>query len=163
MKALKFFIALVLLSTTLYAQSKSLPDFTLESIEGERISLYNLLKTGPVYINFWALWCVPCRSELKVLQSIYEQFKDKSITILAINIDTPRSSSKVKSFISSQKYSFPVLLDPNSEVFQKFGGTSLPFSILVDKNGKIVKTRNSFVPGDEKEIIKDIENVISKN
>lgn len=151
---------LIFISTSIYSQSKSIPDFSLESISGERVSLHQLLKKGPVYLNFWALWCVPCRAELKALQSIYEQFKDKNISIIAINIDSPRSSSKVKSFISGNKYSFQVLMDTNQEVFQKFGGSNLPLSILIDKDGKIIKVRNSFLPGDEKEIMKDVENIL---
>lgn len=148
---------------SIYSQTRTLPDFSLESISGEKYSLYKLLDKGPVYINFWALWCVPCRAELKALQSIYEQLKNSNINIVAINIDSPRSSSKVKSFISSMKYTFSVLLDTNQEVFQKFGGSSLPYSILIDQNGKIVRLRNSFLPGDEKEILKEIENVLLEN
>lgn len=160
MKKHTFIFFIVFLFTSIFSQSKSIPDFTLETISGEKVSLHQLLAKGPVYINFWALWCVPCRAELKALQTIFEQFKEKNVSIIAINIDSPKSSSKVKSFISGMKYNFQVLLDTNQEVFQKFGGSSLPFSLLINKDGKIVKVRNSFLPGDEKEIIKDIENVL---
>lgn len=160
MKKIFSIVFFVLISSSIFSQSKSIPDFNLETVSGEKISLHQLLVKGPVYINFWALWCVPCRAELKALQTIYEQFKEKNVSIVAINIDSPKSSSKVKSFISGMKYTFPVLLDINQEVFQKFGGSNLPFSLLIDKDGKIVKVRNSFLPGDEKEIIKDIENIL---
>ncbi len=142
-------------------QSKALPDFKLESINGDKVTLSELLKTGAVYINFWALWCVPCRAELKALQLIHDKFEDRNVHIIAINIDSPKSSAKVKSFISSQKYSFLVLLDTNQEVFQKFNGTNLPYSLLIDRSGKIVKVRKSYIPGDEKEIIKDIESLLN--
>lgn len=160
MKKIFATIFVLLFAASIYAQSKTLPDFKLESINGEKVSLHQLLQKGPVYLNFWALWCVPCRAELKALQSIYEQMKDKNVSIVAINIDSPRSSSKVKSFISGMKYSFQVLMDTNQEAFQKFGGSNLPFSLLIDKDGKIVKIRNSFLPGDEKEILKEIESVV---
>ncbi|MFN4110666.1 MAG: TlpA disulfide reductase family protein [Ignavibacteria bacterium] len=162
MKKKLSFLFLIFWISSIYSQTGSLPDFSLESISGEKVSLHKLLEKGPVYINFWALWCVPCRAELKALQSIYEKLQNKNVSIVAINIDSPRSSSKVKSFISGMKYSFDVLLDINQEVFQKFGGSSLPYSILIDGSGKIVKVRNSFLPGDEKEILKDIEGVLSK-
>lgn len=157
----KFFLfTLFLIISNLYSQSKSVPDFKLETITGEKVSLYELLKSGPVYINFWAMWCVPCRSELKVIQQIYDEFKDKSVSVVTINIDSPRSSSKVKSFISGQKYTFPVLLDPNQEVFKKLNGNSLPYSLLIDQEGNIRKVRNSYLPGDEKEIVKDIQSIL---
>lgn len=163
MKSLFLLLLVSLLISTAYSQTKSLPDFNFESISGEKISLYKLIDKGPVYLNFWALWCVPCRAELKALQSIHEKLQNKNVSIIAINIDSPRSSSKVKSFISGMKYTFSVLLDSNQEIFQKFGGSSLPYSILIDKKGKIVKVRNSFLPGDEKEILKEIEETLSEN
>jgi peroxiredoxin len=151
---------LFLLIPNLYSQSKSVPDFKLETITGERVTLYELLKSGPVYINFWAMWCVPCRTELKAIQQIYDQFRDKGVSVVTINIDSPRSNSKVKSFISGQKYTFPVLLDPNQEVFKKLNGNSLPYSLLIDRDGNIRKVRNSYLPGDEKEITKDIQSIL---
>ncbi len=162
MKLMIFFLSFIFFSLSLRGQQKVVPDFKLESINGEKVSLYELLKEGPVYLNFWAIWCAPCRAELKVLNQIYEQYKLKGLKLLAINIDSPKSMAKVKSFVASQKFSFDVLLDPNSEVFQKFNGKNLPYSLLINQKGEIVKIRNSYVPGDEKEIIKDWENILSK-
>lgn len=155
-----FFFLSFLVTVNLFSQNKQVPNFKLESISGEKVSLYEQLNKGPVYLNFWAMWCVPCRAELKALQSIYETYKDRGISIITINIDSPRSSSKVKSFISGQKYTFPVLLDLNQEVFKKFNGTNLPYSLLIDRKGKIIKIRNSYLPNDERDIIKDIESVL---
>jgi len=159
MKRLFIFLSFILI-TNLYSQPKLIPDFKLETISGEKISLYKLLKSGPVYINFWAMWCVPCRAELKALQQIYDEFKFRGVNVISINIDSPRSTSKVKSFIAGQKYTFPVLLDPNQEVFKKLNGYNLPYSLLIDRDGKLVKVRNSYLPGDEKEIKKDIETLL---
>lgn len=155
-----YLILSFLFITNIYSQPKLIPDFRLESISGEKVSLYELLRTGPVYINFWAMWCVPCRAELKALQQIYDEFKYKGVNVISINIDTPRSTSKVKSFIAGQKYTFPVLLDPNQEVFKKLNGYNLPYSLLIDRDGKLVKVRNSYLPGDEREIKKDIQSLI---
>jgi cytochrome c biogenesis protein CcmG/thiol:disulfide interchange protein DsbE len=159
MKRLFIFLSFILI-TNLYSQPKLIHDFKLETISGEKISLYELLKSGPVYINFWAMWCVPCRAELKALQQIYDEFKFRGVNVISINIDSPRSTSKVKSFIAGQKYAFPVLLDPNQEVFKKLNGYNLPYSLLIDRDGKLVKVRNSYLPGDEKEIKKDIETLL---
>jgi len=159
MKRLLIFLSFILI-TNLYSQPKLIPDFKLETISGEKISLYELLKSGPVYINFWAMWCVPCRAELKAVQQIYDEFKFRGVNVISINIDSPRSTSKVKSFIAGQKYTFPVLLDPNQEVFKKLNGYNLPYSLLIDRDGKLVKVRNSYLPGDDKEIKKDIETLL---
>lgn len=129
----------------------------LEDLSGETYQLSSFIGKAPVYINFWALWCVPCRSELKPLNAIYEKFKDKGFEVLSINIDNVKSTSKVSSFIASQKISFKVFLDPESKIFKFFNGENIPFSILVDKEGNVKKVRTGYLPGDEKKIEEEIE------
>jgi len=141
------------------AQNTSL-NFSLEDLNGKNRMLSEFTDKGPVYINFWALWCQPCRAELKTMQAIYEKYSEKGFTLLAISIDTPRSLAKVKSFFSSQNFTMPCLLDPNSKVFEKLNGQSLPYSILIDKSGKIAKTRTGYLPGDEKFIEQDIVKIL---
>jgi thiol-disulfide isomerase/thioredoxin len=150
-------LLLLIFSVSLvFSQKKTELDFTLETLDGEKVTLSEYLKKGPVYINFWAMWCIPCRSELKQLQPIYEAYKDSGFTILSINIDSPKSLTKVQSYVSSQNYTIPIFIDPNSRILEKLNGKYLPYSVLINQEGKIVKIRTGFLPGDEKEIEKDI-------
>lgn len=159
MKRLLLFSLLFLISA--FGQEPAAIDFTLNDINSEPISLNKFLKTGPVYISFWALWCEPCKSELKVLQSLYETYKEKGITIVVINHDTPKSFAKVKMYVAAKKFSFPVLVDPDARVFEKLNGNNLPYSILISKEGRIVKTRNRFLPGDKGDIEKDFIDILA--
>ena len=61
------------------------PDFELNNLEGQLVSLGDL-RGKPVLINFWATWCPPCRAEMPYLQQIYEEWSDKGLVLLAINI-----------------------------------------------------------------------------
>jgi len=146
---------------TLNAQQTTI-NFSLETIEGDYVSLEQYLKEGPVYISFWALWCQPCRAELKVLQDIHKKFNKSGFNVVAINIDNTKSLAKVESFCSSQQFSFPVLLDPNSQVFRQFNGQALPYSLLINQQGEIVKIRTGYLPGDEKFIEEDIALLLNK-
>jgi thiol-disulfide isomerase/thioredoxin len=109
-----------------------------------------------VYVNFWAIWCEPCKQELRALKKFVEEHGEESFTIIAANIDNPKSLAKVKAYVRSQSYAFPVILDPNQQFFQFFNGQRLPFGILLDGSGKVVTTRTSYLPGDEKEIGREI-------
>src|SRR5690606_9859476 len=60
------------------------PDVTLPTLDGNTISLREL-HGSPVIINFWATWCVPCRIEMPALQSLYNEYQDVGLHILAIN------------------------------------------------------------------------------
>jgi hypothetical protein len=62
----------------------------------------------------------------------------------------------VTAYVSSQGYDFPVILDPNAQILQAFNGRVLPFSVLLGKNGRIIRTRTGYLPGDEKEIEQEI-------
>src|SRR5438874_1268118 len=62
------------------------PDFTLQSVGGGPIRLADL-KGKPVFINFWATWCEPCREEMPAMQAVYEQYRDRGLIILAIDME----------------------------------------------------------------------------
>ncbi len=110
------------------------PDFQLQSLDGQTVSLGNLLGK-PVLINFWATWCPPCRSEMPYIQEIYEEWTDKGLVVLAINIG--ESSSTVEDFMQSQNLSFTVLLDTKQDVAQRYNITGIPATFFIDKDGII--------------------------
>jgi cytochrome c biogenesis protein CcmG, thiol:disulfide interchange protein DsbE len=152
-KLLVVIFAVCLISKQSFAQGY---DFELQDINGDNVKLSNLLKKGPVLISFWALWCVPCKEEMKVMSELNKKLKDSGMVYITINEDETKSSAKVKSYIESKGYDFPALLDPDKYVFEKFGGQNLPYSLLLNTKGEMVKVYSGYVPGDEKHIEEDI-------
>jgi thiol-disulfide isomerase/thioredoxin len=110
------------------------PDFQLQSLDGQTVSLGNL-QGKPVLINFWATWCGPCRSEMPYIQEIYEEWSVKGLVVLAINMG--ESSSKVEEFMQSNSLSFAVLLDTKQDVAQRYNITGIPTTFFIDKDGII--------------------------
>lgn len=145
---------------TVSIQQKAIAETKLELLDGTMTTLGEYLQQGPVYINFWALWCEPCKQELRAMKTIVKELPTNSFTLLAINLDSPKSLAKVKAFVKSQKYPFPIFLDPNEQIFRSFNGQLLPFAVLIDREGNVVSTRTSYLPGDEKEIKKEILQLI---
>lgn len=152
-------IFLFLLPTLLLGQSIPL-ELKLENLQGQTVSLSQHLEKGPIFVAFWAIWCEPCKAELRTLRTLNTTYAEKGLTIVAVSIDNSKSISKVKSYIRSQKYEFPVLLDPESRLFELLNGKALPHAVLIDSEGKIAKIRTGFLPGDEKEIEKDFISVL---
>lgn len=146
----------VMIASAVYPQQSSTGKLQLDELDGSVSNLSEYLRVGPVYLSFWALWCEPCKQELRALKTVAKEHEDKPFTILAINQDSPKSVAKVKAYVRSQGYQFPVILDPNAQLFKHFNGQNLPFSVLLDKNGNIVSTRTGYLSGDEKEIEKEI-------
>ena len=127
-------VLLVTGCTTVPQVGKRAPDFQLQNLDGETVSLSDL-RGKPVFINFWATWCSPCRDEMPYLQEIYEEWSDKGLEVLTIN--KGESQSQVEQFMESEHISLPVLLDTNQEVAQRYEIQFIPTTFFIDKDGII--------------------------
>ncbi|MFC2025050.1 redoxin domain-containing protein [Chloroflexota bacterium] len=110
------------------------PTFQLQDLNGQTVSLGDLMGK-PVLLNFWATWCPPCRSEMPLLQEIYEGWSDKGLVLLAIDIG--EHPTQVRKFLETHNLSIPVLLDTNGEVAQKYNIIPIPTTFFIDKDGII--------------------------
>jgi peroxiredoxin len=127
-------------------------DFTLRDINGQETTLSSL-KGKVVVLSFWATWCGPCKEEMPHLQQMYTEMKDKGLVVLSISTDDARSASKVKPFVMKMGYSFPVLLDRESTVIGAYNPSkTLPYTVVIDRNGEVVRRTSGYNPGDETEL-----------
>ena len=148
-KVLKILLPILLVSVLLMAScgdgsaqkpliSEPAPDFKLPNLDGQSVSLSDF-RGKPVLVNFWATWCGPCRFEMPFIQEIYEEWSDKGLVVLAI--DMGESPSTVKDFIQSHNFSFPVLLDTNQDVALQYNIRGIPATFFIDKDGIIQGTK----------------------
>lgn len=138
------------------------PNFKLINLDGKYIELNKETGNGPILLSFWATWCKPCLEEMAEYNKIYDQYKDKGFTLLAISTDAEKSVAKVKPYIKSKGYNFTVLLDTNNEVARKYYAQQMPYTILIDKNGNIVYSHLGYMKGDEQKVEKLISELLEK-
>lgn len=110
------------------------PDFNLVSLNGNQVQLSDY-RGQSVMINFWASWCPPCRAEMPTFQKIYQEYAPQGFTILAVN--SQESASTAASFAQPLALTFPVLLDENGAISNRYRADSLPTTIFVNKDGVI--------------------------
>ena len=119
-------ILLLLTGVLLFGRESSfgraIPDLKIKLLNGKQTSIHDLLKDGPLLIDFWATWCKPCKKVMKHLDRYHQAYGNHGFKVLMINQDTPRSLGKVKSYIRSKKHTFYVGLDPNQETAKKLNG-----------------------------------------
>lgn len=115
------------------------PDFTLETITGETITL-SQLKGKKVLLNFWATWCPPCKEEMPDLQNYYERYaKEENVEIIAVNLTFKQNSIEdVRLFAKSYDLTFPIpLLHKEALSLEKYKVLTIPSSFMIDTEGRI--------------------------
>lgn len=116
-------------------QIKHKIDFTLKDLNGKDVSIHDF--TGKkIYVNFWATWCSPCKSEMPELEKLYQETKDSDLVIIAVNLGD--SKETVQAFMNQNNYHFTVLLDSDNAIASKYGITGIPTSIFLDREGYLV-------------------------
>ncbi len=150
------FLFISLFLSFLFGQEK-IPDMPIKLLDGTNTRLHEFLKDGPVIIDFWATWCVPCKKLMKHLNKFHLHFNELGLKVLAISTDTPRSMGKVKSYIRSRDYKFFVGVDPNQQVMKKLKAELMPTTIIVDEEGNVIYRHQGYYPGDEHKILNTLE------
>jgi len=146
-----WFLVFAFVAVSVGTESKA-PDFALPNLAGKDVKLTELLAKGPVVIDFWATWCKPCIKGFPALQQIYDKYREKGVTVVAISVDSPKSQSRVSPFIKSQKYTFEVLLDAEGKVAKKYSAVAIPRTVLVSAQGEIVYTSVGYRPTNEAQL-----------
>src|SRR5699024_7338035 len=112
---------------------KPLPDFTLENLKGEQVTLSGI-KDKIILVNFWASWCTWCDKEMPDLQKLKEENDD--LMVIAVNVEESRE--KAQEYITEGGYDFEVVLDEKGDTSAQYLVSGLPASYFVDKSGKFV-------------------------
>lgn len=111
--------------------------FTLKDTGGNDVSLKSLLGANKaILINFWATWCPPCREEIPDLIRLQNQYKDRSFTV--VGVDVSESARKVSKFAEKFKMNYPILLDDGNKVSDRYNIVGIPTSLLVSSDGTIL-------------------------
>lgn len=145
-------------STTLINKGYKAPDFTVEMVSGEQLTL-SKLKGKVVVVNFWATWCPPCRQELKVVEKqLIERFKGKDFVFLPISRGEAKKT--VEAFRKQNGYTFPMGLDPKQTIYKKYASNYIPRNFVVGKDGKVIYTSVGYTPEEFAEMISVIEKAL---
>ena len=142
-------------ATTIIKQGQKAPDFTVEMVDGDKVTLSSL-KGKIVLINFWATWCPPCREEFKRVQKdIIDHFKGQDFVFLPISRGEKKST--VDSFRDKQGYTFPMGLDPTQEIYKKYASNYIPRNFVVGKDGKVIYVSVGYEAKEFEAMVKALE------
>ena len=127
-------------------QTVAAPDFTLTDQYGNTHTLSDY-KGKTVFLNFWATWCGPCKSEMPDIQALYQNYGENSGDLVVLGVANPGiqdvSQDEVEQFLTDHGYTFPVLMDTTGQVFAYYGISAFPTTFMIDANGNVY----GYVPG----------------
>jgi len=140
-------------------QGGSAPDFSLSDLSGKEYRLSDL-RGKVVLLEFWATWCPPCRESIPAMNELYKKYNEKGLLLLGISVDKGQNIAEdLLSFVREYSISYPVLLDTKN-INNIYGIYSIPTTVLIDKEGKIVLKNIGFSPEIEGRLSAEIERLL---
>ena len=127
--------ALVTEGLTISAEEGALaPDFLLETMDDSELRLSDL-RGQPVVLNFWATWCKPCRQEMPRFVEAYDAHAKEGLVIVAVNLQEGKGI--VRPFAEDYGMDFPIAVDRDGEVGDRYRLIGLPTTYFIDRHGVI--------------------------
>ncbi len=128
------------------------PDFTLTTFTGEQLRLSEQ-QGKVVVINFWASWCIPCRTEAPALQATWERYKDKGV--LFVGVDYTDTDDNARAFIKEFGITYPNGPDIGIKIFTAYRVQGVPETFIIDQQGNV--TQFLFAGVNEKQLSSAID------
>jgi peroxiredoxin len=133
------------------------PDFTLHAMGGPNLRLKEQ-RGRVVMVNFWATWCAPCRQEMPHLNRLYEKYRGAGFVLLGVNVD--EDVAKAADVAAKLGVKFPVLLDTEKSVSKLYDVSTMPSTMIIDRDGKVRYVHRGYLAGYEDDYEKQIRELL---
>lgn len=128
------------------------PDFTLSDVNGQTQSLSDY-RGKYLLLNFWAIWCPPCKAEMPDLDQFHKENSDQ---IVVLGVELGSKASQVKQFVSKGQYQYPILLDTKDKLGSIYRISAVPTTYIINPEGKILHMMRGALNKETLQNIKDI-------
>jgi len=119
-----------------------------------------ILQNKVVYLDFWASWCTPCQKSFPWMQSLYDEYHNRGLEIIAVSLDKKKQSAD--KFLSENNVSFTIVYDSTGTLAKEFNLQAMPSSFIYGRDGEL-KFSNKGFKEDEAENLKfTIEDLLSQ-
>jgi peroxiredoxin len=127
------------------------PAVTLELLDGTKVELAKLIGRQPIYLKFWATWCVPCREQMPHLEATFRDHGDK-LAVYAVDVAIDDPIDNVRQFVTNKHLTVPVAIDRDGSVSEQFDLNVTPQHVLIDRAGVVRYVGHAITPELERAI-----------
>jgi cytochrome c-type biogenesis protein len=167
-----FLAGIAAVATAAEPPRPQLPPIQLSDLAGQTFELKDFLGAATV-LDFWATWCGPCRLELPEMQKLYNELGGKGLVVLAVDVDfaaDPQAEGygqalevlrpRMQAFLANLGITLPVyLVDGRTQT--ELGVNRIPFSILLDREGGVVRVYPGYSPASMRDLREQALGVLS--
>ena len=111
------------------------PEFSGITADGQRVSLAGL-SGRVILLNFWATWCLECRSEMPTFERLHQEFSAQGLAVVGIN--AREGTVTIREYAKELGLTFPLILDPSGKINSAYGVIGLPTTFLIGRDGRPV-------------------------
>ena len=132
----------------------------LRSVSGEVLDLDALRAKGPVVLDFWATWCKPCLAAIPEIEAMWQRHREAGLTVIGISADGPRNQAKVRPFATRLSITYPIVLDSDEALQQRFQIRALPTTVLIGRDGRVARFSQGYRPGETATLEAAVESLL---
>ena len=111
------------------------PQFSGSTLDARQLSMTEHRGTV-IILDFWASWCLECRSEMPVLERLQREFSSRGLAIIGVN--TRESKEAVRRYAKELGLRFPLVLDRDGKINALYGVIGLPTTFVVGRDGRAI-------------------------
>jgi peroxiredoxin len=101
--------------------------------------------------------------EMPQLEKLYKKYKDQGLLVVSVNADEPSGIARAKAIVRQKRVTYPVVFDSASKVTGIYNpNTQFPYTVIIDKEGKIAHVKTGFSAGDEKILEEEIKKLLGQ-
>lgn len=142
LKKIGIYLFLVLIAFFVFGMSSppkesgEVVDFNLQEIHSEKEISLSDYKGKIVLLDFFAIWCPPCREQMDVMNKVHDTFSDKGVVVIGVSIDKRYNRQKVIEFLKEKKVEF-LTVWAESDLVDLAQVRAIPTLLVVDKKGQV--------------------------
>lgn len=152
-------LAIGIAATLALTGKQAAPDVAYTLLDGSQHRTTQL-RGKVVLVNFWATWCGPCRQEMPHLNRLYEKYRASGFVLIGVNVDD--DVRKAADVAAKLGVSFPVLLDTDKKVSRQYDLSTMPSTVLIDRDGRVKYVHLGYKTGYEDTYDKQVRELLKQ-